>query len=266
MREDGLQACDDITFMDDDRAMGATEALTQAGVRQVVAGIQYMGCQEAARKRRKVSQRNGAWAGNVLYTDLGMDRRVLAQKKWDKAKEGLQWFKGFVRLKKPFPYKPFLSWTGYLIHIALTYNFLRPYMKGVYLTANAWRQGRDAEGWPEKDKTGGRKAEEEEDILEQWVLDEESRPNQSEEEKLAQLSRDQPIDCPEGFVWPVTRLDCDLEAMWTFLDQPKPVMVLVRPVRGVCALAYGFVDASGEGFGGATRYRIRKIRQALKTA
>jgi hypothetical protein len=132
--------------MDDGQIVGATEILTQAGVRQVAAGIQYMGCQEAARKRRKVSKRNGAWAGNVLYTDLGMDRRFLAQRKWGKAKEGLQWFRGFMRSKKPFPYKLFLSLTGYLIHIALTYNFLRPYMKGAHLTANSWREGRDAEG------------------------------------------------------------------------------------------------------------------------
>jgi hypothetical protein len=93
-------------------------------VRQIAAGIHHYGCQEAARKRRRVSQWNGVWAGNVLYTDQGMDRRFLAQKKWDKAHEGIKWLQGFIGSNKPFPYKPFLSWMGYMIHIALTYNFL----------------------------------------------------------------------------------------------------------------------------------------------
>jgi hypothetical protein len=43
-------------------------------------------------------------------------------------------------------------------------------------------------------------------------------------------------------------------------------MVLVRPVRGVYSLAFGFVDASGEGSGGTTRYRNEKIRNILRTA
>jgi hypothetical protein len=196
MREDGRQACDDATFMDDVRVLGATEELTSAGVRQVAAGIQHYGCQEAAQKRRKVSQRSGAWAGNVIYTDQGMDRRFLAQKKWDKARDRIEWLQGFIGSGKPFPYKPFLSWTGYMTHIALTYDFLRPYMKGVYLTANSWRQGRDAEGWPEKKKAADHKVEDKEDTLDEWVLNEEGRPNQSEEEKLSQLSRDQPVNCP----------------------------------------------------------------------
>jgi hypothetical protein len=57
-----------------------------------------------------------------------------------------------------------------------------------------------------------------------------------------------------------------MQAMWSFLDQPKPVMVLIRPVRSIHSLAFGFVDASGEGLGGTTRYRTEEIRNLLSPA
>jgi hypothetical protein len=43
-------------------------------------------------------------------------------------------------------------------------------------------------------------------------------------------------------------------------------MVLLRPCRGQTALAYGFDDASGKGFGGSTRYVTERIMLELKTA
>jgi hypothetical protein len=57
-------------------------------------------------------------------------------------------------------------------------------------------------------------------------------------------------DCPSGVVHAVPRLEHELAAMLTFLQPPKPVMIVLRPVRGHLALVYGFVDASGEGLGG----------------
>jgi hypothetical protein len=84
-RHDGQLACDESTFVDDGRPLGATKALTEQAVRQLASGIQHLGAQEAARKRRPVSQRSGACAGNVVYTDHGMDRKLVSQAKWDKA-------------------------------------------------------------------------------------------------------------------------------------------------------------------------------------
>jgi hypothetical protein len=114
IREDGLQACDEVTFVDDGRILGPTRELTTLATRQVAAGIQHMGCQEAARKRRPVGQRNGAWAGNVVHTDLGLDRRFISQEKWNKAREGAKWIKEFADKNTAIPYKQFLSWVGFL--------------------------------------------------------------------------------------------------------------------------------------------------------
>jgi hypothetical protein len=74
-------------FVDDKRIIGATEELTKEGARHIAAGIQQKGVQEASRKRRKVDQRNGAWAGHVVYTDMNADRKFTTQKKWDKGIE-----------------------------------------------------------------------------------------------------------------------------------------------------------------------------------
>jgi hypothetical protein len=74
------------------------------------------------------------------------------------------------------------------------------------------------------------------------------------------------LECPEGVVRSVPRLAMDIRTILSFLDQPKPVMVLLRPCRGQTAIAYGFADAFGEGFGGSTRYVSEEIKLLLTTA
>jgi hypothetical protein len=130
-QKDGLMACDEVMFVDDGRLVGPTKELTEKAVRQFGSGIQHLGAQEAARKRRPVGQRNGAWAGNVLYTDFGMDRKFVSQAKWDKGKEMLRWIRHYLSTDQPISFKPLLSKTGFLLHLALTYAWLRLYMKGL---------------------------------------------------------------------------------------------------------------------------------------
>jgi hypothetical protein len=50
IRKDGLQACEEVTFVDDGRTLAPTQELSWLATRQIAAGIQHMGCQEAARK------------------------------------------------------------------------------------------------------------------------------------------------------------------------------------------------------------------------
>ena len=37
--------------------------------------------------------------------------------------------------------------TGFLVHVFMTYENLRPFLKGFYLSLNEWRYDRDAQGW-----------------------------------------------------------------------------------------------------------------------
>jgi hypothetical protein len=138
IRADGLQATDEIAFVDEDeRIVGATKELTQQGTRQIAAGIQEKGVQEAARKRRKVDQRNGAWAGHIVYTDMNADRKFTTQKKWEKGIECAKWIADKVNNDKDLPFKEFRSKGSFLVHLASTYSFLKPYTKGLFLTLNS---------------------------------------------------------------------------------------------------------------------------------
>ena len=36
---------------------------------------------------------------------------------------------------------------GFIVYVCQTYKYLVPYLKGIYLTLNSWRGGRDNDGW-----------------------------------------------------------------------------------------------------------------------
>ena len=73
----------------------------------------------------------------------------VSQEKWDKTKaqivciykelvrspEGLLQHKGLERKR------------GFLIYVTRTYTSMVPYLKGIHLTLDSWRKGRDEEGW-----------------------------------------------------------------------------------------------------------------------
>jgi hypothetical protein len=68
-REDGRIASDVITYVDDLRTIGASEELCQEVTHRVASVVNYLGMQDAPRKRRPASQTPGAWAGSLITTD-----------------------------------------------------------------------------------------------------------------------------------------------------------------------------------------------------
>ena len=44
-------------------------------------------------------------------------------------------------------YKTTESFVGFFVYVSLTYTSLTPYLKGIYLTLNSWRNVRNEEGW-----------------------------------------------------------------------------------------------------------------------
>jgi hypothetical protein len=138
------------------------------------------------------------------------------------------------------------------------------------LTVNSWREGQDDEGWA-LPKLKQDQRDEEQEEFEEWIVaavEEGSHDgNRSPNAPWEELGDVCPVHEPEsGFVRPVPRLENDMIAMWSFLDQPKPVMDVIRPVRGKLLLVHGFADASGEGFGGSTRILQHQAVLQLKTA
>lgn len=44
-------------------------------------------------------------------------------------------------------YKTTESIMGFLVYVAMIFWSLMPYLNGIYLTLNSWREGRDKHGW-----------------------------------------------------------------------------------------------------------------------
>jgi hypothetical protein len=121
-----------------------------------------------------------------------------------------------------------------------------------------------------KERSPGDEVAEVQEEFEDWLDDQVCRAEGSFEtgpsQKLLAASHERQDDCPSGVVWGVTLLGSDLMAMGSFLQQSKPIMIVLRPVPGHYSMVYGFVDAPGEGFGGLTRYKDQSFRSILASA
>eukprot|EP00957_Ditylum_brightwellii_P087825 6688368-Ditylum_brightwellii.AAC.1 len=103
---------------------------------------------------------------------------------------------------------------------------ITPYLKGVHLMLESWRPNRDVDGWKFSKK--------------QWLEILEEADWNTYEESGTQNAPD--------YVKAVPRLGSDLEALHTLSKSETPSHCLVRGVS-VNHTLYGFVDASGGGFG-----------------
>ena len=79
-------AGDITTFVDDLRASGIEEETTWRIARQVASRLQYLGIQDAPRKRRPPTRKTGAWAGSIFSTENNKIIQTVSQEKWDKGK------------------------------------------------------------------------------------------------------------------------------------------------------------------------------------
>ena len=242
----GDLAADLVTFYDDGRVFGPDEVTACRAIRQMTAKLQWLGNQDAARKRRAVSQRPGAWAGGIAYSDQGLLRVFVDPKKWEKAKEFLHWVwdsieKGNGLLER----KRFRSGKGFLVHMSTCYEYIQPYLKGFHLSEDAWRADRDSEGWkvpnlpPLENVENSVNEDESETFLMEGYYD---TPD------AVHLLKSFPITAPPLIV-PVPRLKEDVRILIRFFQPSIPVQIIVRPVEGSMFVAYGGGDASGEGFG-----------------
>ena len=142
---------DCVTFVDDLRTIGACFALVQSATHRVETMMGYLGLQDATRKRRPNSQTPGEWTGSksVAIPKVGLFVTV-SQKKWDKARgiiaSLLDDFESETALPE-FNLKELEQKVGFLVHLAMAYPLMLPFLRGLYLTMNSWRNGRDANGW-----------------------------------------------------------------------------------------------------------------------
>jgi hypothetical protein len=190
--------------------------------------LNWLGLQDAARKRRDASRAPGAWAGCVIrITDEGVF--VLSeQEKWIKAKALLREVLDMLdedseRLDR----KRLEQIREFLGYVTRTYPCMIPYMMGLHLTIDGWRKNRDGGGWRltmrelrYRTEVAGELGSEEE------VADGDAPPVVSE----------------------APRLRADMHALLSLMSSSTPVLRRVRCKKATNAY-YGFGDASGLGFG-----------------
>jgi hypothetical protein len=259
-------AGDIVAFVDDLRASGHSVERAWAISRQVVARLQYLGLQDAPRKRRPPVRTPGAWAGSIFTTTENTVLQSISQEKWDKVKAQLkELLEVFLSSVSPlFNYKRLEQIRGFLCHVAMTYALVTPYLKGLHLTLAAHHAGRDGAGWKltprewsaylyEAVETG-KMSEVEADSMRDAVEDTgPPDPMSSPSPK--------PLPKPPLTVAPVERLEDDVKALTVLFSKDEPTQKLIRASR-VYTILYGFADASGSGFGSTVlgedgiRYRI----------
>ena len=82
-------AADLVGYVDDLRPSGPSRAAAWAAARRTASTMNYLGIQDASRKRRDSSQTPGAWAGSVVLTRPDGVFVMVDAEKWTKAKRML---------------------------------------------------------------------------------------------------------------------------------------------------------------------------------
>mmetsp|Transcript_20683 Transcript_20683/g.30301 ORF Transcript_20683/g.30301 Transcript_20683/m.30301 type:complete len:1268 (-) Transcript_20683:9637-13440(-) len=144
-------ASDVKTYVDDSRTVGPTQHELHRTTHQVETRMSYLGLQDATRKRRPESQRPGEWTGSITVASPGVGLFVtVSTKKWTKAKGHLSWMLSHFTSPSDRPQislKEMEQRVGFLVHLAMAYPLIFPFLKGLYLTMNSWREGRLKDGW-----------------------------------------------------------------------------------------------------------------------
>jgi hypothetical protein len=267
----------DVTaFVDDLRASGhSIERAWKVGT-QMGSRLQYLGLQDAPRKRKPPVRASGPWAGAVFTTTDTEVRQSVSQSKWDKAKSLIQELVEMMAetLDGLLDFKRLEQIRGFLCHISMTYRIVTPYLKGLHLTLASHHPGRNESGWKMSSREwcaylfesveNGKLTEEEAASMARTSV-EPPKPNPTPKDgepfSPPKPKGKNPLTPPPQRIKPAPRLKSDARALGLLFKEKIPGEVLLRAAR-VYTIIYGFADASGSGFGstimldGGIHYRI----------
>lgn len=235
----GEVAGDVITFVDDVRIVGYSKENCHQVHRQFTSRMQFLGFQDAPRKFRPPSQMGcGAWTGTIFRVSPDSITKTVSQEKWEK---GLSILSSLAVSCESHPtQRPTLDRkqlerdTGFLNHLAMTFEDTTPFLKGFYLTLNSWRPFRDSDDWKISQKEWNKMSVNGRDTGEV-----------SERVGCDEFLTDQ--DAP-ATVLASPRLSDDIRALMTLLKGDTPPLVQLRS-RHIVSVIFGFGDASGTGLG-----------------
>ena len=241
------------SYIDDIRTIDASDQGCRAVSRRVAAWVNYLGQQDAARKRRPPSKEPGAWAGAMCLSKADGLYVTCTQKKWERAQEIVRrWHKQVVEEEETkVEAKQMEKDVGFLVHLSRTFPSTFPYLKGFYLTLNSWRKGRNDEGWKYS--------------MAEWkaALDlEDDLPGYRVREEVRRKVKAENHDDRPSLVQAVPRLQTDLLALKKLYSGDSPTLRLVRGDK-MSSVKIAFGDASGKGFGSSWESGGRDTDEAL---
>ena len=192
----------------------------------------------------------------MVETDNEKVSVLVTQEKWDKSRRLLG---NIYACFQPsghqiLPFKKLESAQGYLVYTTRSYPSMVPYLKGIHLTLDSWRDGRDQDGWRSGQKTVGEPfsstwLEDPDDWLDltdlkPWTWDKDLGLKTYQEESQGARSD------PPTYVKAGSCLNTDIQALMFLMKEPLPHRRTIRSTS--CLIVrYGFGDASGVGFGAA---------------
>jgi len=228
VRCDREMASDVVTYVDDMRPVGhSRDACWKAG--HVLACLYcWLGIQVSSRKTRPPSQTPGAWAGMVVSTGPEGVGVKCAQDKWDKAQRLLRELKVELDQSDMLDYKGLQQKRGFFVHVQRTYPCITPYLKGFHNMLDGWRENRDADGWKQP-------------LTQEHLVWSDATDTWEFSQPTATKSHPEQVRA-------ATRLASDLECLQALFSPATPPLRLAR-ATSISVAAYGFVDASGAGFG-----------------
>jgi hypothetical protein len=224
------------TFVDDLRGTGFSFENAWQVARQLGSRFQYLGIQEAARKRRPPSQTPGAWAGSVLAIFLSQLTKSVTQEKWEKGRGIIGVIAKLVRDspdgRPEILFKYLESSSGFLVHLAMTFEDFMPLLKDFFNTMNSWRSHRGEDGYKATDK--------------QWrhYLDKMLGSRgfmENEDDFMEAQFAPKMVRGSMGFANAVFALE--------LLMSPEEVPKVMVRASNTLHVFYGFGDASGKGLG-----------------
>jgi hypothetical protein len=104
--EDGRVACDFITYVDDTRSFGNSWYEARQASRTVASRLNWLGIQDAARKRRDPCKDPGLWAGSVIHVlEEGVISVSITQERWEKTVSIISWIREAMEMDNVIEFK-----------------------------------------------------------------------------------------------------------------------------------------------------------------
>ena len=130
----------------------SSEAHNTRATRRFATFVNYYGSQEACQKTRHASQSdNGPWTGIIIITDNKDIFVTTPQIKWDRGKKIIKSIlEAFERSNGDvvtFDHKTMEKDCGFLVHLAMIFDWMKPFFKGIHLTLESWRGNWRADRW-----------------------------------------------------------------------------------------------------------------------